>query len=174
MAFVIISVALPKYKYSAMSMDLLMMMLMIIALSNFNLTQGIALLKQMFRYHRLAYYDHRKALIALLLTTWISMFMQFAICLSGFWLAYCLAAEHEFNDEPENSAFLGEGGFCHAFIYGFFDVLISPKNYQYLSCIYLSLVMLQVIPLLAFYTFDRPHDCFVCLGKDPDRIYSKL
>ena len=31
-----------------------------------------------------------------------------------------------------------------------------------------------ILPVLLFMLLDDPHDCFVCLGKDPDRIYSSL
>ena len=31
-----------------------------------------------------------------------------------------------------------------------------------------------LIPILTFFAFDKPHDCFSCLAKDPDRKYSIL
>lgn len=43
-----------------------------------------------------------------------------------------------------------------------------------MTLIYFGMILLELIPFMAFYTFNRPHDCFVCLGKDPDRIYSSL
>ena len=32
--------------------------------------------------------------------------------------------------------------------------------------------MLLILPLGVFLALNDPHDCFVCLGRDPDRIYS--
>lgn len=29
-----------------------------------------------------------------------------------------------------------------------------------------------LIPVLTFFAFDRPHDCFSCLSMDPDHTYS--
>ena len=29
-----------------------------------------------------------------------------------------------------------------------------------------------LFPIWAFFLFNDPHDCFRCLGKDPDRIFS--
>ena len=29
-----------------------------------------------------------------------------------------------------------------------------------------------LIPVLTFLVLDRPHDCFRCVAKDPDHIYS--
>ena len=31
-----------------------------------------------------------------------------------------------------------------------------------------------MLPVVAFLCFDDPHDCFRCMGKDPDRIYSSF
>ena len=31
-----------------------------------------------------------------------------------------------------------------------------------------------MIPILAYFWLNEPHDCYVCLGKDPDRIYSSF
>ena len=32
----------------------------------------------------------------------------------------------------------------------------------------------MLLPIITFLLFDNPHDCFICLGKDPDRIYSSF
>ena len=40
--------------------------------------------------------------------------------------------------------------------------------------IFFILNFVQCIPFVAYYMIDEPHDCFVCLGKDPDRIYSSI
>ena len=29
-----------------------------------------------------------------------------------------------------------------------------------------------LLPLVTFMVLDDPHDCFMCLGKDPERVYS--
>ena len=29
-----------------------------------------------------------------------------------------------------------------------------------------------LLPVIAFFIFNTPHDCYTCLGKDPDRNYS--
>ena len=31
-----------------------------------------------------------------------------------------------------------------------------------------------LIPSLTFFALDQPHDCYICLGKDPERIYSSF
>lgn len=30
----------------------------------------------------------------------------------------------------------------------------------------------MLLPVVAFLLLNKPHDCYACLGKDPDRIYS--
>ena len=32
--------------------------------------------------------------------------------------------------------------------------------------------MICITIFLAFFLFDQPHDCFRCLGKDPERTFS--
>ena len=34
--------------------------------------------------------------------------------------------------------------------------------------------LVSLLPFWAFLLFNNPHDCFKCLGKDPDRNYSKF
>ena len=36
----------------------------------------------------------------------------------------------------------------------------------------MSYSFVYLIPVLTFFALNKPHDCFSCLGKDPDRIYS--
>ena len=28
------------------------------------------------------------------------------------------------------------------------------------------------VPIIAFLILNQPHDCYKCLGKDPDRVFS--
>ena len=37
-----------------------------------------------------------------------------------------------------------------------------------------SMDLAILFPSLTFFAFNQPHDCFVCLGKDPERIYSRF
>ena len=32
----------------------------------------------------------------------------------------------------------------------------------------------RLIPFWVFLIFNKPHDCFACLGKDPSRSYSRF
>ena len=48
---------------------------------------------------------------------------------------------------------------------------IDQKLFTTSLTIFLLLVLL---PVLMFLAFDDPHDCFTCIGKDPDRKYSRF
>ena len=79
--------------------------------------------------------------------------------------------------DPAWVQYTGQGsdreGICGWYINGFNRVL-QGGNSRALSLVYLLVTALQMIPLISFYLLDEPHDCFVCLGKDPDRIYSNF
>jgi len=32
--------------------------------------------------------------------------------------------------------------------------------------------LVTFLPIVVFLGLNKPHDCYACLGKDPDRIYS--
>ena len=34
-------------------------------------------------------------------------------------------------------------------------------------------IVIYLLPIWAFFLLNVPHDCFKCLGKDPDRIFSQ-
>lgn len=38
----------------------------------------------------------------------------------------------------------------------------------------LIVIAQYLVPVVFFLLIDKPHDCFQCLGKDPDRIYSSF
>lgn len=40
------------------------------------------------------------------------------------------------------------------------------------SITYVSFITAELLPFLFFFALNDPHDCFQCLGKDPERRYS--
>ena len=34
------------------------------------------------------------------------------------------------------------------------------------------LIFMRIVPMISFLLLNKPHDCYRCLGKDPDRIFS--
>jgi len=37
---------------------------------------------------------------------------------------------------------------------------------------YLGFIVAELLPFVFYFAFNKPHDCFKCLGKDPDRRFS--
>ena len=162
--------------YTVMSIEICVLMLGINVVANSNLSQGFWLLLAMYRRHRLEFYNHRKRLIALLLTTSASLFLLFAFAIMGFYLTFCEAEINELHTNPDDDtklAFTGKG-ICNWYTAGFENVLMSPESKKKISLMFFGTITVELVPFLAFFLLDQPHDCFVCLGKDPDRIYSSL
>ena len=54
------------------------------------------------------------------------------------------------------------------FFYGIYDGTLKQKSYG--SAIQTAFLLL---PFILFFALNDPHDCFTCLGKDPNHIYSR-
>lgn len=95
-----------KMVYTAMTVLLFAILFNVLTHANYDLSRGYIMVKAMFKYHRLEYYNHRKAKIALLLTTYSSMMILFVLITNGFFTTFCMAAKLEWhNDGPESYAF---------------------------------------------------------------------
>ena len=44
--------------------------------------------------------------------------------------------------------------------------------YSHYTTYFLETCFVYLLPIVAFLILNDPHDCFRCLGKDPDRIFS--
>ena len=58
-----------------------------------------------------------------------------------------------------------EEGFCN------YQLILKSKSLTFST---INANFAYVLPVLMFFIFDVPHDWFVILGKDPDRIYSRF
>ena len=38
--------------------------------------------------------------------------------------------------------------------------------------LYFLYIMFELLPFIFFFILNKPHDCFICLGKDPNRRFS--
>ena len=66
-------------------------------MSNYYIVQGATLLKVMRLYHNMEYYDHRNRKVALLLSTYASIFLLWVFSLMGFYLNFCNSLGGDFN-----------------------------------------------------------------------------
>ena len=52
----------------------------------------------------------------------------------------------------------------------FFDVYnYASKKYDLEE---FRMTMFLLLPVVAYFLLNEPHDCYMCYGKDPDRVYS--
>ena len=56
-------------------------------------------------------------------------------------------------------------------IWVFFD--LSNYKFNVIGYGQACVDIMTLLPVASFLILNEPHDCFACLGKDPDRIYSR-
>ena len=67
--------------------------------------------------------------------------------------------------ETRDHGWVSSESYCkvfHEFVLGYTD----PKN------TWIDEAIVFLMPIWAFFILNSAHDCFKCLGKDPDRIFS--
>lgn len=131
-----------------------------------NLT--IRLMLAMYRYHRGAFYEHIKSLLAQYICAMLSFTTIIGNSIYSFYSVVC--ATGLFNKEfrtPYYDILRPHEGICAAFL-----TFNSKEGLHFLNYMFMVLDFTVLLPVVLFLLLDRPHDCFVCLGKDPDRVYS--
>jgi len=173
-ASIMLAYFLPGKVYTVMSYQLLLGTVLLIVQANWHLSRGYNLIQSMYQYHRFEYANHSKNIIALLLATYFSQVLLLVFCFFSFTLLWCLAGNNE--EYPESRPFYSQDDdhYCGFFVAGFNSLVASKSRKSILTSVFLSINVIEMTPFLAFYLLDRPHDCFVCLGRDPDRIYSQM
>ena len=91
----------------------------VIGTANQNLSFGFVLIRAMYKYHRLEYYNHRWRTWAILVTTWLSAFCVFFLLAMGFYLTWCLAEVYERDTVAEAFRDDTNTGICARFILGY-------------------------------------------------------
>lgn len=121
-------------------------------------------ISEMRNYHRSAYKNHISSLFWLFIATVICL-----CCLLGYQVCFCLNVlctreSREYGIEEDDLIKVKEGICTYLGTNHFtFETLAAAE------IIWTTLILVSI---LAFFVLDTPHDCYVCLGKDPDRIYS--
>ena len=110
------------------------------------------LLVIMFFRHDLAFKNHAPRMIPLILTTLVAIVFVCWKSFDDFGFYLCFDFFHDFS-----------GSFCNTMASTFFKSQYNQQN---------SLIFSRYVPIMAFLVLNWPHDCYRCLGKDPDRIFS--
>ena len=116
--------------------------------------------------HRLAYEKHKKSVISIFVSIEVCQLWMMWYQGNGMVNSLCnlLAQSFEKFDDSEEVMY---GGIC---------VGRDPKTWD-IEGYKLQIVVSNLIymtPVLVYFIMNEPHDCYVCLGKDPDRIYSSF
>ena len=106
----------------------------------------------MFWRHNLAFRNHAPRLMPLAFLTLgaISFVGTFTFTTASF--NFCV----DFVGEPF-------GSFCTHQAKTFFARGRGTSNF---------IILMRTVPMISFLLLNKPHDCYRCLGKDPDRIFS--
>ena len=107
----------------------------------------------MFHKHDLAFKRHAPRLIPLILITMAAISIVSSYTFIDFGFYFC------FNVLKDDFS----KGFCRRQADRYFERNVYFSN---------SLIFFRVLPIIAFLLLNWPHDCYRCLGKDPDRIFS--
>ena len=105
-------------------------------------------------------------MLILFIATEISIIAQLWELGFKFYLSYC---ENGYLKDDGAVWAKDEEGLCNYF-YTDLDEKADDPQWVAGGLEWMNLMML--LPVTLFLLLDNPHDCFVCLGKDPDRIYS--
>ena len=107
----------------------------------------------MYRKHKLAFKNHVLRMLLLAALTAIPILILIGIHFVRASSTLC----REYGDE---------NSFCHK-IQSWANV--GGKDFLTYFAV---LLLLELVPICAFLSLNNPHDCFKCLGKDPDRKFS--
>ena len=121
---------------------------------------AVTFILTMFKLHRFEFERHacRTILLssAILLSILSSLFgFYFTIVVSS-----CLIAQG-------NMGIINKLDLC----FNIFPVNLNP---EISARLYFWFISFELLPFIFYFILDKPHDCFICLGKDPDRRFSKF
>ena len=111
--------------------------------------------------HHFAYKSHAPKQIPLVILTTFSL--CFEVLRELQWVSYRMCQLVYKDTELQEYA-----GYCLQLE----TATMQPKVGQTSIAYYVLWVVIGLFPIWAFLALELPHDCFKCLGKDPDRNFS--
>ena len=122
----------------------------------------------MYKYHRLEYNEHIRRMTLLFVLTELSLLVAIVQQIGFFYLSICVNTA----DTPPDDYYAmnnEETGICAYYIRTILFIVTTDKGFSGSVCSF-DLTILTTV--LTFFALDKPHDCFSCLAKDPERNYS--
>ena len=130
-------------------------------------SSALSLISNIYQSHRMAFKSHVKSLLGLYAATMFTlsllMFEQFIIC----GLSLCKAGRLE----PMYGTMSPEIYEDYNSVCNYFGKINEPSQ-DFIAMFQLISTVTLLLPIFVYFCLNDPHDCFICLGKDPDRIYS--
>ena len=124
----------------------------------------------MYKFHRIEFKKHFWKMIRLLIFTEIGLLLMCSITLSNIYQLYCLNAYVKDNKAMYDVTQTDDNICSNIVSY----VQYLNKNDKVASTQFVIYYFQLLLPVVIFLMFDNPHDCFTCLGKDPERKYSRF
>ena len=155
----IIFVPNTDFYYVTMVQSGLMLFILIFTLQEY-LWSSTTRMCLMFKRHKYEYKRHAVRLISLQCIILFSLTYAVIGFYSVTLVSACLSSETNYLEAGERN------DFC---VMVFTITNVSPRQ---ASLTYLCFIIAELLPFVFFFSLNDPHDCFSCLGKDPDRRYS--
>ena len=128
----------------------------------------------MYRYHRFTFNKHATKIGILFIITLITLLLDLYEQVTQFYAFSCMMSTQGLDSDADLAWYdpsfpEDEQGICRWYSNLFYGGFANLKNFSNVQH-YTNWTIF--VPILAFLLLDQPHDCYTCLGKDPDRIYS--
>lgn len=162
--YVIIIIFLPStdFYYVVMIQSGIMFYTLILSLQEYFFT-AISRIRLMYKLHRYEYNRHACKLISLSLANGISLLYAVVGFYSVTLVSTCILGEDRYMGDSTETG--------HDFCFNIF-IKTNKLTPEFTALAYLAFIMSELIPFLSYFWLNDPHDCFRCVGKDPDRRYS--
>lgn len=112
----------------------------------------------MYQLHRFEFKRH--ALRVILQATFTLVTLIYAFCAVYFGLVIGSCYVSQTNMDGRHMVDL-----CFNFLPSHFTPNLASESY-------FVFIVFELLPFALYFVLQKPHDCFICLGKDPDRRFS--
>lgn len=147
--------------------------LQLVLVKSHYVTTEVPLMLEMRRLHKFEFDKHARRMLVVFIATTLSLAIVLAFEVSVFYLYAC--SYGIFTRKSWQFAMydprISDDSICQVFS-SYYLTLFGSQNRIGMVLWFVDFMIL--IPSLTFFAFDKPHDCFVCLGKDPERIFSRF
>ena len=130
----------------------------------------LAMVHAIWRFHWFEFHRHWRRILLVYATTMLS---TVTVLIYAVYNLYFLLCTGDLISKPYTLAFYDPLtpyiGICYPVVWFASEMAERVGDFAAFN---LTMDMSILIPVIVFVVLDKPHDCFVCLGKDPERVYS--